>query len=73
MILQKVRLERWIWPKIMLIISFSPKDTARPQIKDLVTIKEEFRVGEGCQISGLSNSLIDSESHGIGGGAKHPY
>ena len=57
----------------MLIISFSPKDTARPQIKDLVTIKEEFRVGEGCQISGLSNSLIDSESHGIGGGAKHPY
>ena len=57
----------------MLILSLSPKDTARPQIKDLVTIKEEFRVGEGCPVSRLSNSLIDSESHGIGRGAKHPY
>lgn len=46
----------------------SPKDPARPQIEDLVPIEEEFRIGEGCQISRLTNCLVNSESHGFGGG-----
>jgi hypothetical protein len=48
----------------------SPEDTARPQVEDFFPIKEEFRVGEGCQISRLANSAVDPESNGIGGG-KH--
>ena len=32
----------------MLTIEKSPEDIARPQVKDILAIEEEFRLGEGC-------------------------
>ena len=48
----------------------SPEDPPRPQIEDLVPIKEELRVREGCQISGFKNCPLNSKSHGFGRGKR---
>jgi len=50
----------------------SPEDTSRPQIKDLITIEEEFCVGEGCEIPRFSNSFADPKSDGVGRGISAP-
>jgi hypothetical protein len=46
----------------------SPENTSGPEVQDLLTIEEEFRSGEGRQISRLSYCVIDSESDGPGRG-----
>lgn len=59
----------WIAPKKILIASQSPKDPARPQVQNIITIEEKFRLGEGCQVPRLPNSAIDPKSDGFRRGA----
>ena len=47
-----------------LIVIFSAKGSSRPKVQDFLTIKEEFRIGEGCSIPGFSYRFTDPESHG---------
>jgi hypothetical protein len=51
-----------------MLTAGSPESVARTKSKDLVPVEEELRVGKGCAISGLANSLAYPESHGSGGG-----
>jgi Ras GTPase-activating-like protein IQGAP2/3 len=50
----------------------STKDTARPQVQDLVTVEEEFRSREGRPLSRLKNCSSDPKSNGAGRGST-PY
>jgi Ras GTPase-activating-like protein IQGAP2/3 len=46
----------------------SPENPARYQSKDLQSIEEELCPRERCPLSGLKDSALDPESHGIGRG-----
>lgn len=44
----------------------STKNASRVKSKDIVTVQEELRPGEGRTIPGFSNSVACAESHGDG-------
>lgn len=46
----------------------SSESTARAKGADIVSVEEEFRSREGCEISRLANSTACAESHGSGRG-----
>lgn len=48
----------------------SAKDTARPQVQDLVAVQEEFRARKRRAVLGLQNRPANSKSHGARRGAQ---
>lgn len=54
--------------ELLTCLTNSPEDLERAQSQDLITIKEELRVGKGCQIFRFEDSVADSEPHGVGRG-----
>ena len=68
MILQKVGSMRIRSRLSDLIFSCSPENPPRLEVKNLIPIEKEFRLGEGCEILGFQNCAFDSKSNGIGRG-----
>jgi hypothetical protein len=49
-----------------MLTMYSAKAVERVKGENLGSVKEEFRLGTGCEIFRFTNSPVNSESNGIG-------